>query len=104
MAPARHVAAKNSFGLAVNWYHAAGAGGAHAPGSVYGGQDMKKKLTLFLSVTALAVAASLSSPATSQAYRCPTGVPYCQKASQCLAYCGTPEFSYCFNGCCSCTG
>jgi hypothetical protein len=65
---------------------------------------MKKKLTLFLSVMALAVAASLSSPAASEAYRCLYGAPLCQKASQCVTYCGTPEFSACINGCCSCLG
>jgi hypothetical protein len=65
---------------------------------------MKKRFAMLLGVAALSVAASLSTPATSQGYSCPTGVPYCQKASQCVAYCGTPAFSVCFNGCCTCSG
>lgn len=65
---------------------------------------MKKKLAFFLGVTALAVTASLSTPGSSQAYRCLGGAPLCQNASQCVTYCGTLAFSSCFNGCCSCLG
>jgi hypothetical protein len=37
------------------------------------------------------------------AYECPNGIPYCQRASQCTAFCG-PGFESCFQGCCACTG
>lgn len=65
---------------------------------------MKRKLMMFLGVVALAVAGSLSTPTVSLGYIChPTGVPLCQKASQCVTFCG-PQFAACVNGCCLCSG
>jgi len=65
---------------------------------------MKRKLTMFLGVVALAVAGSLSTPTVSQGYICqPPGVPLCQKNSQCDTFCG-PQFAVCYHGCCLCSG
>ncbi len=66
---------------------------------------MKRKLTMFLGVIALAVIGSLSTPTVSQGYIChPTGTPLCQKASQCVTFCGGTQFATCFQGCCLCSG
>jgi hypothetical protein len=65
---------------------------------------MNKKLMKLLGAAALVAAASLSTPAVSQAYRCPTGIPYCQSPSQCVTFCGSVQFAVCFNGCCTCSG
>jgi hypothetical protein len=65
---------------------------------------MKRKLTMFLGVIALAVIGSLSTPAVSQGYICPPGVPLCQKASQCVTFCGGTQFAACYHGCCLCSG
>jgi|GEM_PF-6762513 len=65
---------------------------------------MKRKLTMFLGVVALAVAGSLSTPTVSQGYICqPPGTPLCQKNSQCDTFCG-PQFAFCYHGCCLCSG